>query len=107
MENSNEKLTASFLPNPELKRDPIVGKCMGCQKIYENHALPESEVLVDVCICYADPELHWSKYRIENETIQKAGKPKLVTYHYSPCPMATHIKHTPKVVKVRDRVKRK
>ncbi len=107
MENLNEKTTASFLPNPKSKRLPIVSKCEGCHKIYENHALPEGEVLVDVCICYEDPEVHWKNYKVVTEKDRKAGKEVDIFYHYSPCVMATHIKHSPKVAKIRGRVKRK
>jgi hypothetical protein len=103
-----EKTTASFLPNPEFKRHPIVTQCDGCQKVYENHILPEGEVLVDVCICYEDPKVHWRNYRVETEKGKVKGKEVDLFYHYSPCAMATHIKHSPKIInKVRDRVKRK
>lgn len=103
-----ENTTAKFLPNPELKRLPVVMKCMGCNKIFENHTLPEGQILVDVCICYENPEVKWKNYRVEKGKKMKSGKEVEVLYHYSPCPMATHVKHFPKpIVNVRDRVKRK
>ena len=107
MENETTKTTALFLPNPDYKRLPIVGQCMGCSKVYENHGLPECEVLVDVCICYEDPEMKWNRYRLEQGSKKVSGKDEIIFYHYNPCPMATHIKHTPKVAEVRGRVKRK
>lgn len=100
MENTN----ATFLPNPELKRLPIVKKCVGCDKIF-THVLPEG--LVDICICYEDAETKWRNYRLEVGTKKKGGKEEEVLYHYNPCPMATHIKHSPKVAEIRGRVKRK
>ncbi len=112
MENEN----TNFLPNPDgvyftkdvlVTRLPIVKKCVGCTKIFENHALPEGEVLADVCICYEDPETKWINYRLETEKKVKSGKEVEVIYHYNPCPMATHIKHSPKVAEIRGRVKRK
>ena len=97
MESREEKVTV--LPNPKMNREPTVALCEGCQKIFENHPLPESMILVDVCICYEKPDTKWNNYRKEEEKTDK----KTLVYHYNPCPMATHIKHSPKVVKDKKR----
>jgi hypothetical protein len=114
MENNGEvkiEEEVKWLPNPELIRESIVPNCEGCKNVFENHTLPEGMVLVDVCICYEMPSTKWRNYKIVSETIKKSGKDVPITYYYSPCPMATHIKHSPKpdprIVQGRVRVKRK
>lgn len=111
MENKEEvkivEEEVKWLPNPELIRESIVPNCEGCGKIFENHTLPEGMVLIDVCICYEKPGSKWRNYKKVSETIKKSGKDVPITYHYSPCSMATHIKHSPKIAEVRGRVKRK
>ena len=104
MEN---KIEEQILPNSELIREPIADNCDGCEKIFENHALAGGMVLVDVCICYEKPDTKWRNYKAVSETIKKGGKDVPITYHYAPCPMATHIKHSPKKAEIRGRVKRK
>jgi hypothetical protein len=108
-----ENTTATFLPNPDgvyftkdvlITRLPIVDKCKGCHKVFENHALPEGQILVDVCICYENPEIKWKSYRVEVGKKMKSGKEVEALYHYNPCPMATHIKHSPKVEEVRGKL---
>lgn len=54
MQQIVEKITV--LPNPHILRKPIVDKCVGCNKIFENYAAPEAMQVVDVCAAYADPE---------------------------------------------------
>ena len=104
---------AKFLPNPDgvyftkdvlVTRLPIVKKCVGCSKIFENHTMPEGQVLVDVCICYEDPETKWRNYRLEVGSKTKGGKEVEVLYNYNPCPMATHIKHSPYMEEVRGKL---
>ena len=69
-----EKKGVKVLPCPELHRKPIVDKCIGCERIFENHTLPEGMILVDVCISYENPEIKWRQYRDETETKQVKGK---------------------------------
>jgi len=99
-----EKTNATWLPNPEMERFPIVEKCDGCNKIFEGHAIPTSMILVDVCICYRDPEAKWRHYRVETGVKTKAGKEEVVYYHYNPCLMATHVKHSPYKEEVRGKL---
>ena len=95
------KKEVKVLPNPHMRREPIVSKCEGCDKVFENHALPELMGVVDVCCCYEKPEAKWINYKVETEKQTKKGKEVDVFYHYNPCPMATHIKHSPKEKEIR------
>ena len=96
------------LPRPEVIRKPCHENCNGCERVFENYALPEGTILVDVCMAYEDPDSKWRNYRIEKETKTVKGKEVEVLYHYNPCALATHIEHSPKPEeKSRVRVKRK
>lgn len=104
-----EKEEVKVLQNPELEREPIHEKCMGCNRVFENHTLPEGTILVDVCMAFQYPHLKWRNYRVETGKKKVMGKKEETTifYHYNPCPLATHIEHSPKPVEVWVRVKRK
>lgn len=84
------------LPNPDgvwitkdelVTREQCVQQCQGCRNMF-------SDEKGDVCIPYADPKTKWRNYKIENETI----KENYYEYHLNPCLMATHVKHSPKVI---------
>lgn len=92
------KKVKDFLPNPDAPRAPTVELCEGCEKTYDDGQLP-----LTVCKCYATPEVKWRSYRREEEEVEQGGKKKKKVYHYNPCPMATHIKHSPKVKLIRGR----
>lgn len=95
------------LPHPEIVREPCVSHCQGCERIFENYALPEGTILVDVCMAYQDPSIKWKDYRKESEIKKVGSKEKEIFYHYNPCPLATHVEHSPKEEEKRLRVKRK
>lgn len=85
------------LPNPDgvwitkdqlVTREQCVQQCQGCRNMFSD------ENIGDVCIPYADPKGKWRNYRVEKETI----KENYYEYHLNPCAMATHIKHSPKVI---------
>ena len=81
-----EKKEVKVLPCPELHREPIVDKCIGCERIFENHTLPEGMILVDVCISYENPEIKWRRYGLETETKQVKDKDFVALRHeYAPC----------------------
>lgn len=79
------------LPNPNgvwitkdvhVTRQQCVKECQKCRNMFSD------ENIGDVCIPYADPKSKWRNYRRED-----FGGHDLVL---NPCPMATHMKHTPK-----------
>jgi hypothetical protein len=92
----NTQKEVKVLPNPDgvwitkdtlLTRQSCVKECIGCQKQFDTGS-------DEVCIPYADPKVMWRRYTVESETIKENS----YEYHLNPCPMATHIKHSPKVI---------
>lgn len=88
------------LPNPDgvwitkdelVTRQPCNKLCKGCRNTYPIR-LPIDDVAEAVCIPYADPKAKWRNYR--NEDLNINGN--IIVMTLNPCPMATHIKHTPK-----------
>lgn len=90
MESREEVKT---LPNPNVHREPCIDHCEGCRKTFPIRLSEKS-----VCICYQNPKDKWRNYSLEEETIKGKGEDKHYEYHLNPCPMATHVKHSPKVI---------
>lgn len=90
-----KKAVAKVLPNPDAIREPIHPHCAGCERVFENHTLPEGTILVDVCMAYEKPDTKWRNYYTREGKKTIKGKEVMIVYHYNPCPLATHIDHSP------------
>ena len=75
------------LPNPNIHREPCVENCEGCQKTYPIRLSEKS-----VCICYQEPKTKWRNFKIEPFQVGDKKYEAIL----NPCPMATHMSHTPK-----------
>ncbi len=89
-----EKGTQRVLPNPELGREPCVSECEGCRKRYDDGTLP-----LMVCVAYESPKAKWRSYRIDEGNKMSKGKTVTFPIHRNPCNFATHVKHTPEIIK--------
>lgn len=92
------------LPNPEIVREAINPNCSGCNRVFEGYATPEGTILVDVCTAYEKPDTKWRHYRVESEMKTIKGKEEEVFYHYNPCPLASHMEHSPKPEELRGKI---
>ena len=84
------------------QREQCIDKCEGCDRMFSD------ENIGDVCMPYLYPGIKWKNYRVETEQKKvlsgtDKGKDTTIFYHYNPCPMATHIKHSPKKIELRGR----
>ncbi len=101
---TEENGQATVLPNPDgmwdgetqtfIPREQCAQQCAGCKKMFSDHDMG------DVCIAYISPKAHWRNYRIE---VDKLKDNKEIEYHYNPCGLATHIKHSPKFIAAKGR----
>ena len=98
-------MKATVLPNPLVKRDQCVKECIGCDKMFSD------ENIGDVCVAYINPKGKWRNYsKVEEEVINfmaivdvKKDKSEKIFYHINPCPLASHVKHSPKVDVIKGR----
>ena len=91
-----KKETVQILPNPQIIRESINPHCVGCNRVFEGYAPPEGTILTDVCMAYEKPDTKWRNYFAEKGKKIVKGKEEEVFYHYNPCPLATHMEHSPK-----------
>lgn len=100
----------TVLPNPDVKREQCVKECMGCNRMFSSMDMASTirkladgendDVIGDVCIAYQNTKAQWRNYRIEKGMKKVKGKDVEILYHNSPCNLASHVKHSPKVKNV-------